>query len=140
MDGTWVDFDDDFEIEEDLMIYLLNNNQKRLHNNRNQQMIQEQMNALLNLLAPPGNRNNPRQPKRVFEHAEAFRCIQRDYLGQDALFVGKNFLMMFRLSRTRVQRLLEDIGNAQIPFFINTVDAAGKQGASMEAAIDALRH
>jgi hypothetical protein len=56
-------------------------------------------------------------------------------LGQDALFVGKNFLMMFRLSRARVQRLLEDIGNAQIPFFINTVDAAGKQGASMEARV-----
>jgi hypothetical protein len=49
-------------------------------------------------------------------------------LGQDALFVGKNFLMMFRLSR--------NIGNAQIPcFFINTVDAAGEQGASIEARV-----
>jgi hypothetical protein len=36
--------------------------------------------------------------------------------------------MMFRLSR--------NIGNAQIPcFFINTVDAAGEQGASIEARV-----
>jgi Plant transposon protein. len=87
------------------------------------------------LLAPPGNRNNPRRPKRVFRHGEAFNCILRDYLGQEALFSGKNFEMMFRLSRSRVQRLLEDIGNAQIPFFINTVDAAGNQGASIEARV-----
>jgi hypothetical protein len=126
-----MEFDDDYDIEEYLMINMLNNNQQRLHNNREQQ----QMNVLLNLLAPPGNRNNPRRPKRVFRHGEAFNCILRDYLGQEALFSGKNFEMMFRLSRSRVQRLLEDIGNAQIPFFINTVDAAGNQGASIEARV-----
>jgi hypothetical protein len=128
--------DDDYEIEELIMFHLINNNQQRLNNNREgQQMQQQQLDALLHLLAPQNNRNQPRRPYRVFQHADALNCIRRDYLGNNALFSGKNFEMMFRLSRSRVQRILEDIGNARIPFYMNTVDAAGKEGASMEARV-----
>lgn len=43
--------------------------------------------------------------------------------------------MMFRLSRSWVQCIFEDIGtsNARIDFYINQIDATGKEGASMEA-------
>ena len=96
-------------------------------------MQQQQLVAVLQLLAPQANQNQPHQPYHVFQHAEALHCIERDYLGREALFSGKNFKMMFRLSQTRVQRMLEDIGNTRISFFINMADAAGKEGASMQA-------
>ena len=43
---------------------------------------------------------------------------------------------MFRLSRTRVQRIFEDVMNSHHPFYASCQsDAAGKKGASLEAKI-----
>jgi hypothetical protein len=51
------------------------------------------------------------------------------------IFVNKDFEMMFRLSKRRVERIIQDIGNSGVDFFVNTIDAAGKQGASIEARV-----
>jgi len=106
-----------------------------LINNRGQEMQQQQLDALLHILVPQNNQNQPHRPYHAFQHAEVLHCIQQHYLGNDALFSGKNFEMMFHLLRTRVQRMLEDIRNARIAFYVNMVGAAGKQGASMEARV-----
>ena len=85
-------------------------------------------------------RNQPRGPKTQFRHKEALHCIRRDYLGivgdpSTPLFIGKDFEMMFRITRPRFQRLMEDVGNAGIKFFTDTVDCYGQEGASMEARL-----
>ena len=85
-------------------------------------------------------RNNPRNQRREFRHGDALYCIRRDYLGLPGdpatpLFVDADFQMMFRISRGRFQRLFEDVGNSGDPFYLNTTDALGKPGASMEARL-----
>ena len=59
----------------------------------------------------------PRKKKRIFNHDRAFDSIQTDYLGPDPLFIGSNFKSIFRISRTRFQRMLEDVGNLNLPFY-----------------------
>jgi hypothetical protein len=59
-------------------------------------------------------RNKPRRPKTLFCHHEALHCILRDYLGipgdlTTPVFKDSNLEMMFRLSRTRVQKIFEDV-------------------------------
>ena len=58
----------------------------------------------------------PREVKRRFRHQETHQAIQFDYLGPDPLF-GKEFDLMFRMSRSRFQRLLEDFGSSNVPFY-----------------------
>jgi hypothetical protein len=43
--------------------------------------------------------------------------------------------MMFRLSRTWVQRIFEDVMNCNNPFYERQSDAPGKKGASLKAKI-----
>ena len=57
-----------------------------------------------------------------------------DYLGPDPLF-GKEFPMMFRVSRPRMQRLLEDFGNSDIPFYSNSKDCFDNDNPSLEARL-----
>ena len=59
----------------------------------------------------------PRSARRFFDHGRAKDCIMSDYLAPDALFSDMNFVMMFRISRGRFQKILEDIGNSGIPFY-----------------------
>ena len=42
---------------------------------------------------------------------------------------------MFRVSRLRFQRIMDDIGRTEDPFYANTVDGAGQEGASFEARL-----
>ena len=53
----------------------------------------------------------PRKKKRISNHDRTFDSIQTDYLGPDPLCIGSNFKSMFRISRTRFHRILEDVGN-----------------------------
>ena len=83
---------------------------------------------------------NPRGPRKKYRHKEALHCIQRDYLGLPddpgtPLFVGKDFEMMFRITRGRFQRLMEDIAATGNPFYLNRVDCFGEEGASFEARL-----
>jgi hypothetical protein len=65
----------------------------------------------------------------------ALECIQRDYTGPEPLFNGKQFDVMFRISKERFERIMQDIGRLQHPFYTNIVDGRGKVGASFEARL-----
>jgi Plant transposon protein len=77
----------------------------------------------------------PRGERRVYDHNHCWVGLQRDYIGPKPLFDGKEFDTMFRISRSRFQRLLEDIGNADVLFYTHITDRMGKVGASMEARL-----
>ena len=81
------------------------------------------------------HRKLPHQCRRVYKHGEAYHCIMRDYLGPDPIFEGREFETMFRISRSHFQCIMEDIGNAEIPFYLNSIDGFGKKGASFEARL-----
>ncbi len=51
------------------------------------------------------------------------------------IFKDRSFEVMFRLSRSRVQRICDDIVHANHPFYMSNVDATGKNGASLEAKV-----
>jgi hypothetical protein len=73
--------------------------------------------------------------RRAFDHQGAHQCIIRDHLAPDALF-GKEFPLLFRLSRPRVQVLLEAFGNCDDPFYQSfRTNLFGLQGASLEAKV-----
>ncbi len=82
--------------------------------------------------------NQSRTARRRFDCQGAYQCIRRrDHLGDRPLF-GKDFQMHFRLSRTRVQMILEDLGrwSETNPFyktFQMQMDMFGRIGASIEA-------
>lgn len=83
----------------------------------------------------------PRSAKRSFRHDEALHCIRRDYMGIEGdpstpLFAGSEFQAMFRISRPRFQRMLEEFAKSGIPFYTPPfVDLFGKPGASLEARL-----
>ena len=82
----------------------------------------------------------PWNQKRQFRHSEALHCIQRDYMGipgdpSTPLFNGKEFDTMFRISRSRFQRMMEDIGKQEDPFYLCTKDCFGNEVASFEARL-----
>jgi len=88
----------------------------------------------------PDHRLLPRGQKTKWKHLEALHCIKRDYLGSTSipdspLFRGAAFVMMFRLSKARVELLFQDIMAADIPFYKDKTDAAGRKGASLEAKV-----
>jgi hypothetical protein len=80
------------------------------------------------------HRTLPRRARRQFKHGEALACLMRDYLGPSPLF-GKEFDMMFRISRTRFQKLMEDVGNSGVKFYRGSTDAFGRETASLEARL-----
>ena len=82
------------------------------------------------------HRRLPRNQRRAFRHDESLACIQRDYLGPSPIFQGKEFETMFRVSRSRFQRLMEDICNTGNPFYATgKTDAVGRMSASIEAKL-----
>jgi hypothetical protein len=81
-----------------------------------------------------GPQKLPRAQCWQFKHGQALECIQRDYLGPDPLF-GNEFDMMFRLSRRRFQKLLEDVGNLGTKFYLEKRDAMNRKVASIEARL-----
>ena len=76
----------------------------------------------------------PRSVRKDYMHAQAKACINRDYLGPDALF-GADFPLQFAISRPRFQKLMEDIAATGNPFYLSTTSASGKVGASFEARL-----
>ena len=104
---------------------------------RKQQHFRRQC-AALQILLPPDHRHLPRQAKADFRHGEAYLCIKRDYFripgdSFTPIFKDRTFQMMFRVCKSRVQRMLEDIMTTNHPFYVKSVDAAGKRGACLEA-------
>ena len=66
-------------------------------------------------------RSIPRKnkPRKKLDHAGALLCINRDFLGPNALFLD-DFHLYFRISRSRFDKIYNDIGRAGIKFFIQT--------------------
>jgi Plant transposon protein len=81
------------------------------------------------------HRTFPRGKRKVYDHDHCAIGLNRDYLRLVPLFDGKEFETMFRISKSRFQRLMEDIAASQNSFYLNTVDAAGKQGSSFHARL-----
>jgi len=76
-----------------------------------------------------------RGEKKVYDHVEIKQRLTKDYLGPTPLFDGKEFEVMFRISRPRFQRLMEDIAATGDLFYLRNVDAWGKVGACFEAKL-----
>ena len=76
----------------------------------------------------------PRKRRRLFNHDQALQCIMRDYLGPIPLFTGKDFQVMFRISRSRFEQIAQDILR-DFPFFRDSVDCTGMEKASVQAKI-----
>ena len=89
-----------------------------------------------------GSDDNEPKPKqrrcsrRIFAVRRAYYdCIQQDLLRPDALF-GKDFHLFFRLSRPRVQMILERLGNSEDPFYETfRVDKFGRVGPCVEVKV-----
>ena len=63
----------------------------------------------------------PRSGRKYYRHAQAKACINRDYLGPDALF-GADFPLQFAISRPRFQKLMEDIAATGNPGYAGTLN------------------
>jgi Plant transposon protein len=77
----------------------------------------------------------PPSKRRSFDNQGAYQCIMRDHLGPDVLF-GKEFSLLFRLSRPRVELIINAIMNSGNPFFQSfRTNRFGKKGACIEAKV-----
>ena len=81
------------------------------------------------------HRTLPRATRKTYDPAGALYCINRDYLGPAPLFDGKEFDTMFRISRSRFEALMQDVGNSGDPFFLTTTDAHGRPAATLQARL-----
>ena len=100
--------------------------------------------AVKQILFLAEHRHLPRQAKAESRHVKAFLCIKRDYFGVPGdlttpIFKDRSFEMMFRLSRSRVQRIIEDVMSSTVGdihrFFARSMETTEKMGASYEAKI-----
>jgi hypothetical protein len=56
-----------------------------------------------------GDGKRRRNKRRKFCYSDALRCLHRDYLGAVPKFNMKEFESMFRISKSRFQKLMEDV-------------------------------
>jgi hypothetical protein len=139
----WED-DDDSEMMAAAVLVVVNNNvaiMNMMMLAHQEQEDQDRMRMINDVITPNQDyRRQPRQAKALFRHNEAVWCIQRDFLGipgdpTTPIFKDSSFEMFFRLSRTRVQRIFENVMHADLPFYASQVDATGRKGASLESKI-----
>jgi Plant transposon protein len=82
------------------------------------------------------HRTLQRSERIEMKHARALQSTMQDYTGLRPTFRGREFETMFRISRSRFQRLLEDIMASNIPFFKSMpTDAHGRVGASLHSRL-----
>jgi hypothetical protein len=58
----------------------------------------------------------PRRERRVLDSRAAYNTISTNLLDENALYYSRGFEDFFRLSRSRVERMLKDFGNSGGPF------------------------
>lgn len=73
------------------------------------------------------HRKLPRPGRRKLDHATATALIHQDYLGAQPRYT--DFADIYRISRTRFERMLQDFANSGNPFY------RPKYGASLEARL-----
>jgi hypothetical protein len=85
------------------------------------------------------HRKLPRSSRRTFKSDEALKCIQRDFTGRaDLDFIplyGKEFSRIFRISRTRFQKMMEDVMTSGIQFHQPKKNRQSASQASLEAKL-----
>jgi hypothetical protein len=85
------------------------------------------------------HRKLPRSSRRTFKSDEALKCIQRDFTGRaDLDFIplyGKEFSRIFRISRTRFQKMMEDVMASGIQFYQPKKNRQSASQASLEAKL-----
>lgn len=78
------------------------------------------------------------QPKRRrrsrYQHGRAKRAIQDDYFSPTPIFDDKQFEMIFRITKTMVQRIIQICARSD-PFFTEIQDVSGQYGIAPEAKI-----
>jgi Plant transposon protein len=89
----------------------------------------------LSLQRKRDHRTLPRRKKRKFDHERALDCIRADLTGPDATFIGKDFKMYFRISRSRFQQIMEMFGHHGGAFYSGKADCVGNPTASLEAKL-----
>jgi Plant transposon protein len=97
--------------------------------------VEQAVNSLLMKRKNQDHRVLPRRKKKQFDHSRALTCIKHDLTGPEALFVGQDFKMYFRISRSRFQEIMESFGNNGGPFYSGKTDCVGNQTASLEAKL-----
>ena len=82
-------------------------------------------------------RRRQRSKRILFDHTRGIECIRHDYLDPRPQFKDKYFEIMFRISSSRFQRIMDDIGGrADLPFYqVRDVNSCGHKTASMEARL-----
>lgn len=85
---------------------------------------------------PYSHLRNPRAPKKTYDWERAYSCIQADYLGPQPLFDDRQFEIYFRVSRSRFQRIMEDVAAApaDISHFWTTKERLSR-GTTIEAKL-----
>jgi Plant transposon protein len=76
-----------------------------------------------------------RNPRTEYDHVETEGRLRRDYLSSVPIFDGREFNTMFRISRSRFQRIMEDFGATGDQFYLSNEDAFGRIGACFEAKL-----
>ena len=85
--------------------------------------------------AHDGRRNAKRVKKRrKFDPVGALQCIMRDFLGPNAIFLD-DFPVYFRISRSRFEKILLDVGRSGNSFFNPPPSVTKQPLASMQARL-----
>ena len=89
--------------------------------------------------AKKGSKATTRGNRRFFAFVDAYNAILRDYMGipghPNSPLFGSEFKLMFRLSRPRFQRLMEDIMARNIAHFQKKKNLLPSQQSCLEAKL-----
>ena len=80
-----------------------------------------------------GNTNKRRKTKH--DHDRAWQCIQDDYLGPEPIFTDKQFEEVFRLTKSKVEQLIQVCCRHKLKTFCPGPDATGKPGIRPEVKV-----
>ena len=103
-------------------------------------IIAMQNNVLQTFYSSSSSEDSQEEPKKKrakkteFGNPRANKCIMDDYLGPEPTFKDKQFELHFRVSRSRFQRLLEDVARLQDPFY-KPNDLTNKKFTTIEAKL-----
>jgi hypothetical protein len=114
-DDTKISVFSDTEFHQAIGIYVLLESEFQLQADRDNAIAYEK---------PPKKKLRKQQSTstcRAFDHRGAYNNIQQDYLGPDPLF-GKEFSIFFRLTRPRIELLIQAFGNTGIVCLIGLFD------------------
>ena len=79
--------------------------------------------------------NKKRRPTK-HDHERAWQCIQQDYLGPEPIFTDKQFEEVYRLTKRKVNQLIDECCRHRPDCFGRDIkDATGKSGIRVECKV-----